>query len=75
MVYTNGSPVNTGFTENADLFGWFGIGRPLGVPTPVWIMGIVFLAARYMLHHAFGALHLRAGRQRSGNASFWYQRQ
>ncbi|MEF8005553.1 ribose ABC transporter permease [Escherichia coli] len=45
MVYTNGSPVNTGFTENADLFGWFGIGRPLGVPTPV------FLAAWYMLHH------------------------
>ena len=40
-----------GFTENADLFGWFGIGRPLGVPTPVWIMGIVFLAAWYMLHH------------------------
>ena len=28
MVYTNGSPVNTGFTDNADLFGWFGIGRP-----------------------------------------------
>lgn len=42
MVYTNGSPVNTGFTDNADLFGWFGIGRPLGIPTPVWIMGIVF---------------------------------
>lgn len=38
MVYTNGSPVNTGFTDNADLFGWFGIGRPLGIPTPVWIM-------------------------------------
>jgi ribose transport system permease protein len=51
MVYTNGSPVNTGFTDNADLFGWFGIGRPLGVPTPVWIMAIVFLAAWYMLHH------------------------
>ena len=51
MVYTNGSPVNTGFTDNADLFGWFGIGRPLGIPTPVWIMGIVFLAAWYMLHH------------------------
>ncbi|CGZ70400.1 ribose ABC transporter permease [Salmonella enterica subsp. enterica serovar Typhi] len=30
MVYTDGSPVNTGFTDNADLFGWFGIGRPLG---------------------------------------------
>lgn len=51
MVYTDGSPVNTGFTDNADLFGWFGIGRPLGVPTPVWIMAIVFIAARYMLHH------------------------
>lgn len=64
MVYTNGSPVNTGFTENADLFGWFGIGRPLGVPTPVWIMGIVFLAASvHAASHASGALHLRAGRQ------------
>ncbi|EGC0074325.1 ribose ABC transporter permease [Salmonella enterica] len=51
MVYTDGSPVNTGFTDNADLFGWFGIGRPLGVPTPVWIMAIVFIAAWYMLHH------------------------
>ncbi len=43
MVYTNGSPINTGFSDNADLFGWFGIGRPLGIPTPVWIMAIVFL--------------------------------
>ena len=51
MVYTNGSPINTGFSDNADLFGWFGIGRPLGIPTPVWIMAIVFLAAWYMLHH------------------------
>ena len=51
MVYTNGSPINTGFSDNADLFGWFGIGRPLGIPTPVWIMAIVFPAARYMLHH------------------------
>ncbi|WP_410012716.1 ribose ABC transporter permease [Sodalis sp. C49] len=51
MVYTNGSPVNTGFSDTADAFGWFGIGRPLGVPTPVWIMAVVFLAAWYMLHH------------------------
>ena len=42
LVYTNGSPINTGFTDNADVFGWFGIGRPLGIPTPVWIMAIVF---------------------------------
>ncbi len=51
MVYTNGSPINTGFTDVADTFGWFGIGRPLGVPTPIWIMAIVFIAAWYMLHH------------------------
>ncbi len=51
MVYTNGSPVNTGFSDVADAFGWFGIGRPLGVPTPVWIMAVVFIAAWYMLHH------------------------
>lgn len=51
MVYTNGSPVNTGFSNAADTFGWFGIGRPLGIPAPVWLMALVFLAAWYMLHH------------------------
>lgn len=51
MVYTDGSPINTGFNDNADLFGWFGIGRPLGIPTPVWLMAVVFLLAWYMLHH------------------------
>ena len=25
MVYTNGSPISTGFNDVADLFGWFGI--------------------------------------------------
>lgn len=51
MVYTDGSPVNTGFSAQADLFGWFGIGRPLGMPTPIWLMIIVFALAWYMLHH------------------------
>ncbi|WP_034918276.1 ribose ABC transporter permease [Erwinia sp. 9145] len=51
MVYTDGSPINTGFNDNADLLGWFGIGRPLGIPTPIWLMAIVFLLAWYMLHH------------------------
>ncbi|MBG6246331.1 ribose ABC transporter permease [Candidatus Symbiopectobacterium sp. 'North America'] len=51
MVYTNGSPINTGFSDVADTFGWFGIGRPLGIPTPIWLMVIVFIAAWYMLHH------------------------
>ncbi|MGJ3355250.1 ribose ABC transporter permease [Providencia sp. Je.9.19] len=50
-VYTDGSPINTGFTDNAELFGWFGIGRPFGIPTPIWLMVIVFAAAWYLLHH------------------------
>lgn len=50
-VYTDGSPINTGFSDNADLFSWFGIGRPFGIPTPIWLMMIVFLGAWYLLHH------------------------
>ncbi|VTM15655.1 ribose ABC transport system [Klebsiella pneumoniae] len=51
MVYTNGSPINTGLAIMPICLAGFGIGRPLGIPTPVWIMAIVFLAAWYMLHH------------------------
>ncbi|MGK0582769.1 ribose ABC transporter permease [Proteus mirabilis] len=50
-VYTDGSPINTGFSDNADLFSWFGIGRPFGIPTPIWLMMIVFLSTWYVLHH------------------------
>ncbi|WP_427196833.1 ribose ABC transporter permease [Proteus mirabilis] len=50
-IYTDGSPINTGFSDNADLFSWFGIGRPFGIPTPIWLMMIVFLSAWYVLHH------------------------
>ena len=50
-VYTDGSPINTGFSDNADLFSWFGIGRPFGIPTPIWLMMIVCLSAWYVLHH------------------------
>ncbi|HCR3465029.1 TPA: ribose ABC transporter permease [Proteus mirabilis] len=50
-VYTDGSPINTEFSDNADLFSWFGIGRPFGIPTPIWLMMIVFLSAWYVLHH------------------------
>lgn len=51
MVFTDGSPVSTGFSDNSDLFSWIGIGRPLGIPTPVWIMLIVFIGAWYALNH------------------------
>ncbi|WP_245879878.1 ribose ABC transporter permease [Vibrio gangliei] len=51
MVYTDGRPISTGFTDVADSFAWFGTGYTLGIPVPVWIMVVVFAAAWYMLNH------------------------
>ena len=51
MVYTDGRPISTGFTDTADAFAWFGTGYLLGIPVPVWIMAVVFIAAWYMLNH------------------------
>jgi ribose transport system permease protein len=51
MVYTDGRPISTGFTDTADAFAWFGTGYALGIPVPVWIMVIVFSAAWYVLNH------------------------
>ncbi len=51
MVYTDGRPISTGFTDTADAFAWFGTGYALGIPVPVWLMVIVFAAAWYLLNH------------------------
>ncbi|AMG01062.1 ribose ABC transporter permease [Vibrio harveyi] len=51
MVYTDGRPISTGFTDTADAFAWFGTGYALGIPVPVWLMVIVFAAAWYLLSH------------------------
>lgn len=51
MVYTDGRPISTGFTDTADTFSWFGTGYALGIPVPVWLMVIVFAAAWYLLNH------------------------
>lgn len=51
MVYTEGRPISTGFTDTADAFAWFGTGYALGIPVPVWLMVIVFAAAWYLLNH------------------------
>ncbi|QBH95195.1 ribose ABC transporter permease [Limnobaculum zhutongyuii] len=51
LVYSEGSPINLGFTDSAEAFEWFGVGRPLGVPAPIWIMVIVFIGAWYLLNH------------------------
>ncbi len=51
MVYTEGRPISTGFTDTADAFAWFGTGYVLGIPVPVWLMVVVFAAAWYLLNH------------------------
>lgn len=51
MVYTDGRPISTGFTDVADSFAWFGTGYVFGLPVPIWLMAIVFAAAWYLLHH------------------------
>lgn len=51
MVYTDGRPISTGFTDVADHFAWFGTGYALGIPVPVWIMVIAFAGAWYLLNH------------------------
>ncbi|GIB13899.1 ribose ABC transporter, permease protein [Vibrio cholerae] len=51
MVYTDGRPISTGFTDTADTFAWFGTGYALGIPVPVWLMVVVFSGAWYLLNH------------------------
>lgn len=51
LVYTDGRPISTGFTDTADAFAWFGTGYLLAVPVPVWIMALVFAIAWYLLNH------------------------
>ncbi|WP_039461632.1 ribose ABC transporter permease [Vibrio navarrensis] len=51
MVYTDGRPISTGFSDASDAFAWFGTGYALGIPVPVWLMVVVFAAAWYLLNH------------------------
>lgn len=51
MVYTDGRPISTGFTDAGDIFAWFGTGYVFGIPVPVWLMAMTFLGAWYLLNH------------------------
>ncbi|PJG57483.1 ribose ABC transporter permease, partial [Aeromonas cavernicola] len=51
MVYTEGRPISTGFSDGADHFAWLGTGYLLGLPVPIWLMAIVFVLAWFMLNH------------------------
>ncbi|QIZ77116.1 ribose ABC transporter permease [Ferrimonas lipolytica] len=51
MVYTEGRPISTGFTDTADRFAEIGTGWVAGVPVPVWLMLITFVLAWVLLTH------------------------
>lgn len=51
MVYTEGRPISTGFTDTADSFAYLGTGWMAGVPVPVWLMLITFVLIWALLTH------------------------
>ncbi|TCP96288.1 ribose ABC transporter membrane protein [Cricetibacter osteomyelitidis] len=51
MVYTDGRPISTGFSDSADVFAYLGTGYLFGIPVPIWLMTIVFGVAWYILKH------------------------
>ncbi len=51
MVFCDGRPISTGFSENANYFMQIGTGYFLGIPLPVWIMGAVFIIGWGVLKH------------------------
>ena len=51
MVYTEGRPISTGFTDTADNFAFIGTGWMAGVPVPVWLMLITFVLIWALLTH------------------------
>ncbi|OUS39425.1 ribose ABC transporter permease ['Osedax' symbiont bacterium Rs2_46_30_T18] len=60
MVFTDGRPISTGYTENADMFSWLGTGYMLGVPVPIWIMVSIFAIGWYLLNHTRTGRHIYA---------------
>lgn len=49
MIYTNGRPITTGFSDNADIFSSIGTGFIWGIPVPVWLMLLLFGIGWYVL--------------------------
>lgn len=51
LVYSDGRPISTGFSPQAEYFAFIGAGQFCGIPVPVWIMAGVFLIAGYVLRY------------------------
>lgn len=60
LVYTQGSPINLGMTDNAEMFEWIGFGRLFGIPFPIVLMLMVFLIAGYILKFTRFGRHIYA---------------
>lgn len=60
MVFTDGRPISTGFSDNADAFAFLGTGYIWGVPVPVLIMIVVFVIAWFVLKHTPIGRHIYA---------------
>lgn len=51
LVYTKGSPISLGMEDSAEAFESIGTGQIIGIPTPIWIMCVVFITAWYLLKY------------------------
>ncbi len=51
MVFTNGRPVSTFGGSASEAFSAIGTGYLFGIPAPVYLMGLVFALAWYVLNH------------------------
>lgn len=51
QVYTKGSPISTGTNDNSEMFESIAFGRIFGIPVPILIMALVFIAAWYLLKY------------------------
>lgn len=51
QVYTKGSPISTGTNDNSEIFEFIAFGRIFGIPVPILIMALVFIAAWYLLKY------------------------
>lgn len=60
LVYTQGSPINLGMSDYAEMFEWIGFGRILGIPVPIIIMIMIFLIAGYILKFTRLGRHIYA---------------
>lgn len=51
LVFTQGKPISVLKVENLNSFRMIGAGSIFGVPTPVYIMGIVFIVCYFILNN------------------------